>query len=570
MFNDLPTQIDETVRAWTWEDDIKPYYDDLLARELTDDTINQWLADWSAISKVIWEMMSRARVATTQNTMDEEAEAFYTHLLEDIIPQLSVAGNEINKKLVESGLQPDNFELPLKKMRTDIELFREANIPLNTEEQKLGMAYAKITGAQTVEWDGKEQTLTQMGKAMEDHDRDRREAAWHLIMNRWLQDRDGINQVWTKLFKLRQQMAANAGFDNYRDFRWQQFKRFDYTPQDCETFHKAIEAVVVPAAKRANERRRQRMGLETVRPWDTSVDPMGREPLRPWQTINEFAEKAETIFNQVDPQLGGYYATMRAEDLMDLPNRKNKGPGAYCTTYPLIGRPFVFMNAAGTGGDVRTLLHEVGHAFHGFETQALPYLQQRAYPIEFAEVASMAMELLAAPYLVEDQGGYYSAADAARDRVSHLEKILFFWPYMAVVDGFQHWVYTSGDAAADPANCDAKWAELWDRFISVDYTGLDDVKMTGWHRKQHIYRYPFYYVEYGLAQLGAVQVWANALDDQAAAVADYRKALALGGTRNLHELFGAAGAKFAFDEETLGKAVELIEKTITEKDALAQ
>jgi oligoendopeptidase F len=227
------------------------------------------------------------------------------------------------------------------------------------------------------------------------------------------------------------------------------------------------------------------------------------------------------------------------------------------------------MNAVGTREDVRTLLHEIGHAFHNFETLAqLPYRQQRDYPIEYAEVASMAMELLAAPYLNHANGGYFTDQEAARDRIEHLEKILFFWPYMAVVDSFQHWAYGGGDAAADPAACDQKWAELWDRFmVAADYTGLEDIKMTGWHRKQHIYRYPFYYVEYGLAQLGAVQVWANARHDQAEAVKAYRRGLALGGTKNLHELYAATGVKFAFDAETMAHATKLIEQTIDQLEA---
>jgi oligoendopeptidase F len=259
---------------------------------------------------------------------------------------------------------------------------------------------------------------------------------------------------------------------------------------------------------------------------------------------------------------------MRQNDMLDVPNRKNKRPGAFCTSLPHTGSPYIFMNAVGKRDDVRTLLHEAGHAFHNFETmQHLPYLPQRRYPIEFAEVASMAMELLAAPYLDSTHGGYYVTADAARDRIAHLEKIIFFWPYMAVVDGFQHWAYTSGDAPRDPAACDEKWAELWSRFIHVDYTGLETERMTGWHRKQHIYNYPFYYVEYGLAQLGAVQVWANALSDQAGAVKRYREALALGGTRSIPELYAAAGAKFAFDAKTLGEAVGLIESTIERLEA---
>lgn len=561
MFDTLPSSMD-TVRDWEWSD-FEPYFTDLQSRELTPETIDAWMVDWTALSAVLREMFARARLATTQDTTDEKAEAYLKHLFADIYPHLAKAGNALEKKLVESGLTPDNFDLPLRKMKASIEIFREENIPLTTRTQALGMEYDKVAGAQTIDWDGEELTLKEAGKLLEEDDRATREKAWRLMMDRWQQDRQAINDLWGQFFETRQQMAANAGFDNFRDYQWQNMRRFDYTPDDCMTFHNAIEEVVLPALKRRQEARRQKLGVDTLRPWDMVVDPSGKPPLRPWLTIEEFRQKGSTIFNHVDPKLGGYYDTMVAEKLMDLPNRKGKGPGAYCTSFPMSRRPFVFMNAAGTRDDVRTFLHEFGHAFHGFEVFGnLPYAQQRAYPIEFAEVASMAMELLAAPYLTEENGGYYTQADAARDRIAHLEKILGFWPYMAVVDAFQHWIYTSGDAARNPANCDAKWAELWDRFMPQDWSGLDAEKETGWHRKLHIHRIPFYYIEYGLAQLGAVQVWANALEDQAQAVKDYRAALALGGTRSLPELYGTAGAKFAFDAATLGAAVELIETTI--------
>lgn len=561
MFSTFPASVDE-VREWTW-DQFKPYFEDLQARELTADTLDAFMSDWTRLSKLMNETFARARNQSNQNTADEAAETTLKTLQATIYPPMTEASNRLNRKLVESGLEPDNFTVPLMKIRNEIETFREANLPLTVREQELGMAYRKLTGAQVVEWDGEEITLLQLKKALQDNDRDRRERAWRLLMDRWLADREAINTIWTEVYDVRQQMARNADLPDYRELRWRQFNRFDYTPDDCATFHDAIEQVVVPAAKRANERRRQALGLETLRPWDLDVDPQGRPPLSPWQTIDGFAATAERVFNKVDPTLGGYFATMRQEDLLDLPNRKNKGPGAYCTTFAHTGRPFIFMNAVGKRDDVRTLLHESGHAFHGFEVMAnLRYAQQMRYPIEFAEVASMAMELLSAPYLTQDEGGFYTPEEAARDRISHLEKIIFFWPYMAVVDGFQHWAYTSGDAAKDPAACDAKWAELWDRFIHIDYTGLAAQKATGWHRKQHIYNYPFYYVEYGLAQLGAVQVWANALEDQAGTVKRYREALALGGTRSIPELYAAAGVKFAFDADTLGRAVDLIEGTI--------
>ena len=564
----LPTSA-EYAKHWTWEDNIKPYFDDLQSRQLTAETIDEWMTDWTNLTSVLSEVSSRARNATNQNTADEEAEAFLKHLLANIFPPVMQAGNELNKKLVESGLTPDNFELPLKKMRADIELFREENIPLSTKSQAIGLEYGKITGAQVVEWNGEEVTFQQLEKVLEDHDRATREKAWRLMMNRWLEDREAINDVWVRLFDLRIQMAANANLPDYRAYEWQAKKRFDYTPEDCRTFHNSIEQVVVPAAERIYERRRGRLELDTLHPWDLDVDTSGKPPMRPWETLDDFVDKAQTIFNNVDPALGEYFATMRREDLYDLPNRKNKRPGAYCTSFALMKRPFVLMNAVGTRDDVACLLHEFGHAFHAFETlKNLSYRQQMYYPSEFAEVASMAMELLAGPYLTQEQGGYFSTDEAARDRIAQLEKIILFWPYMAVVDAFQQWAYTHPDAAADLANCDAKWGELWDRFmVGIDYSDFEDTRVTGWHRKQHIFLFPFYYVEYGLAQLGAVQVWANALENQAEAVAAYRRGLALGGTKSIPELFAAAGAKFAFDVDTMQQAIDLIEKTIDELEA---
>jgi oligoendopeptidase F len=562
MLKALPANIDE-VKDWTWAD-VVPFFEKLQAVKLSAANVDEWLTDWTDLGGLLQEVFSRAQLGTIQNTVDEEAETHFKRFMAEIFPPMTQANNLLNKKLVESTLEPDNFEVPLRKMRNEIELFREENLPLMVKEQALSMEYGKITGAQLIEWEGEEVTPQQMNKVQEDEDRDKRERAWRLTMDRWLRDRQTFNKLWVESFDLHREMAKNAGFDNFRDFRWKQFNRFDYTPADCETFHNAIEEVVVPAAQRVNERRRQRLGLDTLRPWDLAVDTSGLPPLRPWETIEEFAEKAETIFSKVDPQLGEYFGIMRQEELLDMPNRKNKGPGANCRYFPTTKRPFIFMNAVGTKGDVRTLIHESGHAFHGFEASALPYLHMRRYPIEFAEVASMSMELLAGPYLTKDQGGYFTKEEAARDRVSHLEKILSFWPYMAVVDAFQLWAHGGGDDAKDPAACDAKWSELWDRFMKVDYSGLQDIKETGWHRKLHIYRYPFYYVEYGLAQLGAVQVWANSLQDQAQAVADYRYGLSLGGTRTVTGLFEAVGARFAFDAGTMGEFVGLIEKTIDE------
>ena len=567
MFTSLPKTAADLLQ-WSWPQ-IEPYFQNLASRELTTDTIVEWMTDWSRLRECTSEMYNRLYVATTVNTADTEAERRFKTYLDEIFPSALAAEQEIKEKLLASGLEIDGFEIPLRNMRTEDALFRQANLPLLAKEHKLCTEYDKIAGAQTVTWQGEETTLAQLEPVYQNPDRDLRERAWRLASERQLADREAIDELWQRFLRLRLQLAANAGFENdYRAYRWQQLLRFAYTPTDCTHFHQAIEKVVVPAATRIYERRRQRLGVDTLRPWDLEMDPFGRPPLRPFADIAELETTISAIFHRVDPQLGEYFDTMKQENLLDLENRKNKAPGAYCETFHMVHRPFIFLNAVGLHDDVQTMLHEGGHAFHVFEANHLPYHHQLDVGMEFAEVASMSMELLAMPYLTTDEGGFYTTGDAARARAKYLEDMLLFWPYMAVVDAFQHWIYENAAAALDPAQCDAQWTTLWNRFMpGVDWSGLEQTMMTGWHRKLHIHQVPFYYVEYGLAQLGAVQVWRNALQDQAGAVADYRRALALGGSAPLPQLFQTAGAKFAFDAGTLKDTASLMEETIAALDA---
>ena len=565
MLATLPKSIEE-IQNWQWSY-FEPLYQELASRSLNAENIRDWLVDWTKLSDLIVGKLSSLRVAVTQNTADKESEQQLNDMLKNIIPPFRSAENRLIKILLASGLEPEGMRVPLLKLRAEDEIFSEANLLLLTEEEQLGNDYFKIIGAQTVNWEGQELTLTRLKLLQLESDRALREKAWKAGAARQLQDREALNGLWVKLLDLRQTIAHNAGFNSYRDYVWKQNSRFDYTPQDCLNFHDAIEEVVVPAAKRILERRRQRLGYESLRPWDLAVDAEGLPSLRPFADATELEERAETIFNKVDPELGGYYSLMRQEKLLDLGNRMNKAPGGYMTYLPVKGewRSFIFMNAVGVESDVTTLLHEGGHSFHGFEVMRLPYSPQRSIGAEFNEVASMAMELLASPYLAKNDGGYYNEADAARARVAHLEKIILFWPYMAVVDAFQHWVYSNPNAAREAATCDQKWGELWQRFMGgEDWSGLEDARVTGWHRKLHIFVGPFYYVEYGMAQLGAIQIWANSLRNHKQAVADYRKAHRLGGTASLPDLYATAGAKFAFDVPMLKMAVDLCERTIAE------
>ena len=570
MLKNLPTT-PETLIAWTWPE-IESHYQELEFRSVNTENADAWLADWSSVGERIEELYARLAVGTSVNTADKAAEERMHKFLDGIFRNAMAAEQKLKEKLLTSQLEPQGFEIPLRNMRSEADLFRASNLPLLAEQQKLALQYDKISGAQTVQWEGQEITLTRLAINFQQPDRERREKAWKLKAARQLADGEAINELWVKSMDVRARIAKNAGKPSYREYAWEQKLRFDYTPEDCKSFAQAIEQVVVPAATRLYEKRKKALGLDSLRPWDLvdgwfnrPAPPAGAPTLKPFDSIEELKQGVSTIFHKVDPELGGYFDTLLAEGLTDLANRKNKAPGAYCTSYTSIRKPFVFVNAVGTHDDVMTTLHESGHAFHVFETAGIPYIQQLAVPMEFAEVASMGMELLASPYLTKQNGGFYSESEAAHARIEHIESEILFWPFMAVVDSFQQWVYENPVEGTNPTACDAKWGELWDRFLpGVDWSGLEEIKVTGWHRKLHIHTVPFYYVEYGLAQLGAVQIFGNALKDQAGAVAAYRKALSLGGTVTLPQLFKAAGARFAFDSAILKTAVDLLETVMGE------
>ncbi|PZR97967.1 MAG: M3 family oligoendopeptidase, partial [Chloroflexi bacterium] len=366
-------------------------------------------------------------------------------------------------------------------------------------------------------------------------------------------------------------LARNAGLPDYRAYRWQQLNRFDYTPDDCKGFHRAVEEVVVPARTRLLEKRRRQMGVDALRPWDLRVDPSGKPPLRPFANIEELTRKTSAIFHHVDPDFGAYFDIMVAEDLLDLETRKNKATSGYSLPFNATHLPFIFLSMAGTHGDVVGLLHEGGHAFHTFEASRLPYFQQRdteAIAIEFAEVASTAMELLASPYLEESKGGFYTRDDAARALEHHLAGLIEGWCAIATIDAFQHWIYENPEQAKDGDALDAQYVALTQRFLpGVDYTGLVAERSNEWRRIPHPFEVPFYFVEYALAEMGAVQIWAGARRDQREAVRRYREALKLGHTVPVPQLFETAGARLAFDAGTLRELVDLLEEALDDLEA---
>jgi oligoendopeptidase F len=410
-----------------------------------------------------------------------------------------------------------------------------------------------LIGSLTVQFRGEEQTLVQMGRHLEDPDRALRQEAWELVAKRRLQEAGQIEQIFEQLLKLREKIAANAGFPNYLQYAFRARGRFDYTAEDCLKFHEAIEKEVMPVLRQLQSQRRGQLGLDALRPWDLAVDPLNRPALRPFERIDNLVSNTRDIFVQLDSKLAREFTLMRDLHLLDLDNRKGKAPGGYQSTLAEARLPFIFMNAIGIQRDVETILHEAGHAFHALATRGEDLYAYRSAPIEFCEVASMSMELLGNEFIEK----FYAPGDAQRARRDHLEGIVEIFPWIATVDAFQHWLYSHpGHSRADRQKA---WVELMDRFGGdVDWTGYEEARANLWHRQLHIFIHPFYYVEYGIAQLGALQVWANSKKNKARALEQYHHALSLGGSRPLPELFEAAGCRFDFTRETVKPLVNLV------------
>ena len=549
-----------------WQD-VFPYYDELATRPLGTENVEAWLADWSRFESLLSEAASLANFAYTCDTADPDREAAQLRFGTQISPRAHEQRVRLQARLVELGYVGPGLETMVQRFRNQMEVFDEANVPLFAELSELGTQWAKINGALAVMWDGEEKTPAQLLPFLQSNDRAVRERAFKLRAQPYTEQRDVLAGIFDRMYDLRQKVARNAGFANYRDFAHREKNRFDYTPEDCMRFHVAVEETVLPVVKRMYDKRRRRMGLEALRPWDTEVDPAGRPALKPFENIRSFIDRAAPVLERVDPDFRRYYDAMDGAGLLDLDNRKGKAPGGYCMTLAFSKQPLIFMNAVGVDDDVRTLLHESGHAFHAVEASRLPLMFQRHPGSEMAEVASMSMELLASPYIGKESGGYYSEEDARRSRADLLEGIILFLPHCASVDAFQQWIYLD-EAGRDASARDRKWLDIRTRFegTSIDWSGLDNERIARWYQQPHFFANPFYYIEYGIAQLGALQVWRNSLRDPKEAVRRYREALALGATRPLPELFKTAGARMVFDSEGMGELIGLVEEELENLD----
>ena len=542
---------------------LMPYYRELEAMPVGPATFDTWLGRWSRLDELVTEAASLAMIAYTSDTADEAKKAAHLRFSAEVLPNLEAVEVALAQKFVAFGPKHVDLQTSLRRFRCAIEIFREANVPLVSEAEGLAAKYQEITGSMTAAWGGERVPLPRLSPFLKSHDRAVRESAWRAANLPYLAAHDELATLFDRMVALRQTMAHNADFADYRDFVFAAKCRFDYTPADCERLHDAIESTVVPAVTRALDQRRARLGLAQLRPWDLAIDAWRATSPVPYRDVNEFQETAARIFSAVSPDLGGQFRTMISEGLLDLESRPGKAPGGYCDTLHARGRPFVFMNAAGVAEDVTTLLHEAGHCFHAFASHARPFIWQRHPGAESAELASMSMELLASPHLSRPTG-YYTEADALSTQLEHLEDALLSLAHIASVDAFQNWIYTD-NAGGDSVARDAIWIDLRNRFESgIDWSGLTSERVARWYRQLHIFLYPFYYIEYAIAQIGALQVWRNARRDPARAVDAYRRFLALGATRPLPELYREAGVEMSFDVKLIGELVAMVEDEMAE------
>ncbi len=546
---------------------LEPHYAELLARSIPDaDALEQLILDRSDLDALVAEKAANLYIATTRNTEDKGAEAAYLDFVREVEPKLKPVASELDRKIAMSpcadALPGARYEVLLRALRVDIELFREANIPLETQLAELDQKYNQTIGRMTVEFQGQTRTMPQMSRFLEENDRALRESAWRAINERRLQDRDAIDAIYDQMLGLRHRIALNAGFDNFRDFQHRRFKRFDYTPDDCMRMHAAIEEHLVPIQRRLDAERAQALSISPLRPWDLSVDVKGRKPLRPFETADQLVDGCSRMFHAMGGGLGEMFDTLRHGDCLDLESRPGKAPGGYQYQRQYSRQPFIFMNAAGMHRDLVTMVHEAGHAFHSILSKDDPLVDYRNSPTEFAEVASMSMELLTLPY----HGEFYSDEECRRALRERLERFPTIMTWIATIDAFQHWIYTNPGHSRDQRT--EAWRSLMKRFGNdVSWEGCEDARDAQWQRQLHLFGMPFYYIEYGIAETGAIQMWMNARRDQQRALAAYREGLALGGSRPLPELFRAAGLRFELSSGLMRELATEVDRELTASGA---
>lgn len=547
---------------------LQPYFQDLVDRKIdSKQDLERWLENVSELEAVVSEDACWRQIRMTCDTTDKAFEQAFTYFCMEIQPKLQPYADQLNRKLVESpflkDLDQNLFFTYIRSVKKNIDLFREENIPLQSELSVMQQQYGAIAGKMSVEVNGQEYTLQQAAKFLESKDRKLREEVYRKIQNRRLQDKNELNTLFSQLVEKRDLVAKNAGFKNYGDYKFVELGRFDYTREDCFKFHAAVRDEVLPLVESIYQQKKESLGVENLRPWDLEAEPDSVEPLHPFSTGEELLQKAIACFEEVNPFFADCLRKMQEMNHFDLESRKGKAPGGYNCPLAESGAPFIFMNAAGQMSDVTTMVHEGGHAVHSFLSHELKLNAFKEYPMEIAEVASMAMELFTMDYW----GTFFKDKEELRRAKLHqLERVITIFPWIATIDKFQHWIYENPQHSAEERT--EKWMEILNEFSTkvVDTAGLDEYRRIGWQKQLHLFEVPFYYIEYGIAQLGAIGLWKQFKEDKNAAIENYINALSLGSTKTLPELYKTAGLKFDLSADHIRSLMDFVRK---EMEAIA-
>jgi oligoendopeptidase F len=556
--NFLPENL--VINSWSA---VEPFFIDLKNRTINSfDEYKKWWLDRSELESALSEDFAWRYIKMTCDTANKELLDSYQFFVTEIDPHVAPFANELNKKAVESQFLnqlPDEYKISVRAIKKALEIYRDENIPLLTQIATESQKYGAITGAMTIEWEGKEITLQKAASLLKNTDRKIREDIYFKIQERRAKEKDVLNDLFSELIKLRNQVALNAGFKNYRDYKFQELGRFDYTVDDCYKFHESIAKEILPVVETGDRERKTALKLDVLKPWDTDVDVEGKAPLKPFETGEELINKSIECFYKVRQSYGEYLEIMKEMGHLDLESRKGKAPGGY--NYPLYetGVPFIFMNAVGSHRDVVTMVHEGGHAIHSFVTREMDVVDFKSAPSEVAELASMSMELIS----MEHWDVFFADKDELkRAKKEQLEKTLKTLLWIAAVDKFQHWVYEN------PSHTEIERMTEWEKIISqytskvIDYSGLDEVKARGWQSQLHIFEVPFYYIEYGMAQLGAIAVWRNYKLNPEKALDAYEEALKLGYTKSIPEIYKTAGIEFNFSPAYVNELSEFVKSEL--------
>lgn len=558
----LPRQfLPEDYTVTTWES-LEPYFRELTDRPLESrQHLEKWMKDMSELEAVVSEDACWRQIRMTCDTENKALEEAFVFFVTELQPKIQPYADKLNRKLVESpftaSLDQQKYFTYLRGVKKSIELFREENIPLQSELGVLQQQYGVLSGKMTVEVDGQEFTLQQAAKLLESPDRAVRETVYRKINERRLLDKAPLNDLYSNLIRLRHQVAVNAGFENYRDYKFKELGRFDYTKEDCFQFHEAVKQHILPLVNAIYEKKKQKLGLDSLRPWDLEAEPPGITPLTPFKTGDELLQKSIQCFSALRPFFADCLRKMNDMKRFDLESRKGKAPGGYNCPLAETGAPFIFMNAAGQMSDVTTMVHEGGHAIHSFLAHPLELSSFKEYPMEIAEVASMAMEL----FSMDSWNVFFEREeDLARAKEHQLERVITIFPWIATIDKFQHWIYEHPQHTLEER--EARWKEIVAEFSSdvIDFDGLEGYRANSWQRQLHLFEVPLYYIEYGIAQLGAIGLWMQFRENKEAALDNYIRSLSLGGTRTLPELYKAAGLVFNFSPEHIQKLMQFVKQ----------